>query len=210
MGTNAKAVGEGNGSPVTRASLLVRIKDPRDNHAWNQFAEVYLPMVHRYCLRRGLQDADATDASQDVMNAVSRAVAKFEYDPAHGSFRDWLFVVVRSKLNNFFHKQARRERGTGRTSMQQILSAQPAAEETIQWDDDCRRQLFEWAAKRARAEFKDSTWKAFYMSAVEAKPTGEITRATGLSAGAIYIAKSRVLARLRQLVAELGDASSRI
>ena len=190
---------------VTRATLLMRVKNRQDRQAWGQFAQAYMPMVQGYCRRRGLQDADATDVSQEVMTAVAKAIVGFQYDPKQGQFRDWLFTVTRSKLNNFFEKQRRRERGSGRTTIQQRLDEQPAPEETSQWNEDCRRQLFEWAAKRARAEFEEKTWRAFYMSAVEGMAIKEICRATGLSANAVYVAKSRALARLRQLVAELGD-----
>lgn len=166
-----------------------------------------MPMVHRYCRRRGLQEADATDVTQDVMKAVSQAIGRFEYDPKHGQFRDWLFTVTRSKLNNLFERQRRRERGSGRTSIQQRLNEQPAPEETTQWNEDCRRELFEWAAKQARTEFKEATWRAFMMVAVEGRSAEEASKATGLSANAVYIAKSRVLSRLRELVAELGEDS---
>ena len=190
---------------LTRATLLLRIRDPRDGAAWAQFARVYVPMVHRYCLRRGLQDADATDVSQEVLKAVSGAIPKFKYDPAHGSFRDWLFVVVRSKLNDFFDRQRRRERGSGRTSMQQVLNEQPAAQESSDWNEDCRRELLEWAVKEARKEFESRTWRAFIMVAVQGRTAKETAAATGLSTNAIYIARSRVQARLRELAADVAD-----
>ena len=91
------------------------------------------------------------------MKAVSQAIGRFEYDPKQGHFRDWLFVVTRSKLNDFFERQRQRERGSGRTSIHQRLNEQPAPQETVDWNEDCRRELFEWAAKRARGEFQENT-----------------------------------------------------
>jgi RNA polymerase sigma factor (sigma-70 family) len=190
---------------VTRASLLVRVKDPQDKKAWGDFVQIYMPMVQRYCRRRGLQDADATDVSQDVMKSIAQAIERFQYDPAHGQFRNWLFTVTRSKLNNFFGRKV--ERGSGRTTIQQQLEEQPGREETAAWEEDCRRQLFEWAAKQARAEFEEKTWKAFLMTAVEGKEVKEASSATGLSANAVYVARSRVMARLRELVSGVEEGA---
>lgn len=185
----------------TRGTLLMRVRDPRDKQAWNQFAELYLPMVRGYCRRQGLQDADATDVAQEVMASVARAVRRLDYQPARGRFRNWLFVITRNQLRKFFTRNQRRERGSGRTSIQQMLAEQPDGRETKDWDEECRRRLFEWAAGRARAEFADTTWRAFVMTAVEGKAPKDVGEALGLSPAAVYTARSRVLSRVKELVA---------
>src|SRR5262249_56151209 len=85
----------------TRASLLVRLRDPRDGAAWREFVERYGPVVYGYVRKQGLQDADAADLCQDVLAAVAGAVGRLNYDPNRGSFRNWLFTVVRRKLINW-------------------------------------------------------------------------------------------------------------
>jgi RNA polymerase sigma-70 factor (ECF subfamily) len=146
------------------------------------------------------------DVTQDVMNAVARAVRDFEYDPRRGGFRNWLFTVTRNQLSAFFEHQARRrDRGSGRTSMQQVLRQQPDEEETQEWDRQYRQHLFEWAARQARAEFEGPTWKAFVLGAVDGRPAAEAAEQAGLSLNAVYVAKSRVLARLRELVRSVAD-----
>src|SRR5437763_1051653 len=105
-------------TPVTRPSLLVRIRDSRDREAWSQFVDVYAPLVYGFARKRGLQDADAADLSQDVLRAVAGAAARFEYDPERGSFRGWLLTVVRNKLRNFLAARARHHQGSGDTSAQ--------------------------------------------------------------------------------------------
>src|SRR5689334_10807301 len=114
--------------PPTRASLLVRLRDPRDQDAWGEFVALYAPLVYGYLRRQGLQDADAADLSQDVLGAVAGAVGRLEYDPARGAFRNWLFTLVRHKLSNW--RRARRNRpdegngpGTGK-----VLEQHPAPE----------------------------------------------------------------------------------
>ena len=81
--------------PATRASLLLRLRDPRNAAAWNDFLDLYGPLVYGYARKQGLQDADAADLSQDVLIAVAGAVGRLEYDPSYGAFRNWLFTAVR-------------------------------------------------------------------------------------------------------------------
>src|SRR6516162_4441795 len=94
--------------PTTRPSLLVRIRDAADRDAWVQFVEVYAPLVYKFVRRRGLQDADAADLTQDVLRAVAGARQRLRYDPDRGTFRSWLFTVARNKLATFLARQQRR------------------------------------------------------------------------------------------------------
>src|SRR5262245_8475014 len=100
-------------TPLTRASLLVRIRDGSDRDAWQQFVEVYAPVVYRYARRRGLQDADAADLMQEVMRSVAAAAGRLDYDPTRGSFRGWLFTVTRNKLFNFLDRRRHQVLGSG-------------------------------------------------------------------------------------------------
>src|SRR5947209_8705553 len=96
--------------PTTRPSLLLRLRDAGDREAWAQFVDVYAPLVYRLARRRGLQDADAADLTQDVLQAVSRGVRHLEYDPHRGTFRAWLYTVARNQVHKFL--AARQRRGT--------------------------------------------------------------------------------------------------
>src|SRR5580700_8615813 len=111
--------------PVTRASLLLRLRDPQDAEAWKQFVDLYAPLVYGYARKQGLQDADAADLSQEVLRAVAGAVGRLEYDPARGAFRNWLFTVVRRKLSNWQAAQANRIRGSGDSAIQELLERCP-------------------------------------------------------------------------------------
>src|SRR6516164_7256878 len=116
-------------APATRASLLVRILDAQDVQAWNQFVEIYAPLVYGFARRHGLQDADAADVTQEVMQSVSKAAHKLEYDPERGSFRGWLFTVTRNNVSTFLSRRKPSERGSGGTDAQNVLSEQPARTE---------------------------------------------------------------------------------
>src|SRR5437867_1344562 len=99
--------------PATRPSLLLRIRDSRDRDAWRQFVEVYAPLIYRFVRRCRLQDADAAEVTQETLKAVARASKRLDYDPRRGSFRAWLFTVVRSKLADFHARENRPDRPTG-------------------------------------------------------------------------------------------------
>jgi len=190
--------------PVTRLSLLVRLCDARDDGAWSQFVELYAPLVYGFARKHGLQDADAADLTQDVLQAVSGGIRRLDYDPRRGSFRGWLFTVVRNKLRNFLAAQKRPGRGTGDTDAQQRLQELPAREDeqTTWWEQEYEQRVFSWAADQVRGAFQDSTWKAFWQTAVEGKTGPEVARALGMTVAAVYLAKGRVMARLKELIRE--------
>ncbi len=188
-------------SQVTRPSLLVRIRDPQDAEAWSQFVKVYSPLVYRYARRRGLQDADAADLTQDVLRTVTRSIKRFEYDPARGTFRGWLMSVTRTRLCDFLAR--RQASGSGDTKVVQLLQQLPAPQdEEERWEREYRKCVFEWAAGQIRGEFQDSTWDAFWQTSVEGRETKEVSRSLGITVGAVYIARSRVLARLKKQIAK--------
>jgi RNA polymerase sigma factor (sigma-70 family) len=191
--------------PVTRASLLLRIRDARDSEAWSQFLEVYAPLIYGYARRHGLQDADAADLVQDVLRTVSSAVKKLNYDAKVGAFRGWLFTVARTRLSDLVSKRQSPARGTGDSAMQQLLQNQPAAEAEEEWNADYERRLFAWAADRVRAEIQETTWQAFWQTTVEGKSGKEVAENLGMSVAAVYLAKSRVMSRLKDELRNLEE-----
>jgi RNA polymerase sigma-70 factor (ECF subfamily) len=187
-------------SPGTRASLLVRIRDCKDKEAWRQFVVLYAPLVHRLARQYGLQDADAADLTQDVLRGIV-AASDLIYDPARGSFRGWLYTVSRNKIHDFRASPRNRLRGSGDSATHRLLAEIPDdANEADRWEREYQRHLFALAAKAIRDSFEAITWQAFWLVAVEGKSGEEAAQALNLSAGAVYVAKSRVLARLKKQV----------
>ena len=98
-------------APVTRPSLLLRIRDGQDHDAWRQFVQMYAPVVYGFLRKRGVQDADAADLMQDVFRSVAGAANRLDYDRQRGTFRGWLYTVTRNKLYNFLDGRRRQVLG---------------------------------------------------------------------------------------------------
>ncbi len=193
--------------PPTRASLLVRLRDPRDQTAWAQFIALYTPLVYGYARKQGLQDADAADLSQDVLAAIAGAVGRLEYDPARGSFRNWLFTVVRHKLSNFYRSQKNQACGSGDTATQRLLEqVAPPQQDEAAWEAEWEQSVFAWACEEVRRDVSDLTWQAFWRTAMDGQPTRQVASDLGMTATAIYLARRRVLARLKELVRSAQEA----
>jgi RNA polymerase sigma factor (sigma-70 family) len=192
--------------PITRPSLLVRIRDLQDQEAWREFVEIYGPVVYGFARKRGLQEADAGDLTQEVLRAVATVAERLEYDPRKGWFRSWLYTVARNKLHDFLAARRRHCPGSGDTAVQELLEEQPEPQDEALWDEEYQQQLFTWAAQRVRQRFEEATWRAFWQVAVEGRSPKETAAALGLTLAAVYMAKSRVLAALKKEIQQLlGD-----
>jgi RNA polymerase sigma-70 factor (ECF subfamily) len=191
--------------PATRASLLLRLRDPQDGTAWQDFVDLYVPVVYGYARKQGLQDADAADLTQDILCAVAGAVGRLDYDPQRGAFRNWLFTVVRRKLSHWRRKQRAGPNGRGDPDGQHLLEQWPAPEAAA-WDAEWEQQVFAWACEQVRRDVSRAGWQAFWRTVVEGRPGKEVAAELGLTMAAVYHARSRIRARLKELVRSVQEA----
>jgi RNA polymerase sigma-70 factor (ECF subfamily) len=194
--------------PPTRASLLVRLRDPQDEAAWRGFVDLYAPLVYGYARKQGLQDADAADLSQEVLGAVAGAVSRLEYDPRRGAFRNWLFTIVRRKVANWRIAVGKQARGSGDSGTLQLLEQLPApggmeAEWQVEWEE----RIVAWACAQIRQDVSEATWQAFWRTAIEGQSGKQVAADLELTIAAVYHARSRVLARLRELVQSVQETA---
>jgi len=188
-------------SPLTRASLLVQIRDGTNHAAWREFVDLYGPVVYGFARKRGLQDADAADLMQDVLRSVSSAIGRLDYDRKQGTFRGWLFTITRNKVFNFLSARRIRPQASGDSATNRILNSEPDGHDgSDTWELEYQRRLASLAMDRVKGEFQENTWKAFWLTSVESVPAADAAKQLRMSPGAIYVAKSRVLARLKDEV----------
>lgn len=196
--------------PETRPSLLLRLRDARDQQAWSEFWEIYQPLILRLARQKGLQDADAREVTQEVLLAVSKAVGGWETNLARGSFRGWLATIARNLVVNFLIRQSRHPRGTGNSDFARWLDEVPAADcgESQLFDLERRRQVFLWATEEIEHEFRSDTWQAFWETSVRQRSVAEVAHDLKMSNGAVYVARSRVMKRLREKVSAMESPSN--
>jgi RNA polymerase sigma factor (sigma-70 family) len=193
-------------SPLTRTSLLVKIRDGTNQAAWQEFVKLYGPVVYGFARKRGMQDADAADLMQDVLRSVSSAIGRLDYDRNQGTFRGWLFTITRNKIFNFLAARRIRPQGSGDTTTNRLLDSHPDGSDGADaWELEYQRRLASLAMERVKHEFQKNTWQAFWLTAVEGEAAADVARQVGISPGAIYVAKSRVLARLKEEVEALRE-----
>ena len=152
--------------PDTRPSLLLRIRDPRDADAWNEFADIYRPAILRLAKIRGLQNADAEDLAQTVLISTAKAIQNWKPDPNRARFRSWLNRLAQNAIINAIQR-AKPDRGSGNTETLSWLHQHAVEISTEQITTELKRQVFRYAAEKIRCEFQEETWQAFWRTAVE-------------------------------------------
>lgn len=191
--------------PETRRTLLVRLGQ-RSDDAWGEFLAVYERAILRFCQRRGLQESDARDVTQEILTAVYKRVDSWDFDKSKGTFRGWLFAVARNTVLDCLAARQRRVQGTGDSKILDLLTELPdqPADASDFWLE-YRRTLFRYVSAIVKDEVRPATWDAFWQTAVEGRKPEEVSQELGMSVGGVYTAKCRVVARVRAKLADLDD-----
>ena len=189
------------GADMTRPSLLLRIRDPHDADSWSNFVGVYSPLLLRYARKRGLQEADAADVTQDVLAQVAKSIRDFEYRPERGRFRDWLGTVVRHRVHRFLKREANHAIGADAAWLDDL----PGTQQDGDWSAAFNAHILNAALERTRPYFEDATWQAFQLAWLEQHPATTAAEKLGLPVASVYLAKSRVLKRLREEVLVIAE-----
>ena len=193
--------------PETRASLILRLPDAADAAAWDELVAIYGPLVFRLALRQGLQAADADDLVQEVFSAIAKSVSQWLERSDRGKFRAWLLRIARNAAVNFLTRRSHRSIGTGGEEAARLLTevAAPPSLLSNEFDLEYRREVFRWAAVHVREIVAETTWQAFWLSHVENLPIAEVARQLEITEGNVYISRSRVMTRLRELVKQFEE-----
>ena len=181
----------------TAPSLLFRLRDPDDGTAWQSFVDLYSPLVYNFCRYRKLQPSDAADVTQEVLLRVAKAMRKFEYDRSQGMFRDWLARIVQNEINRLLKKNAK--------APYVDEENQPEMAGDGDWNDQFQQHIYINALEQCKPHFTEETWDLFHRTWVEKQSVQEVSKASGIEASKIYVARSRVLKRLKLEVTRLAE-----
>lgn len=193
-----------NSDPATRASLLVRLRNSRDEEAWSEFSSVYEPVIYRMVQRRGMQDADTREIVQEVLMSVATAIDRFDVQ-AVGSFRGWLSQITRNATIDRLRKLTALHETIDASGAVRRLDEQVGNEHTAdtileEFEQDRRKQLFRWAASQVRHRTGEVNWMAFWKTSIDGRSVAEVATELKISEGAVYVARCRILKRIRELV----------
>ena len=219
METAPQSSRENASRPSTISSTLLDQLRAGRPEAWQRLVLLYGPVIYRWCRRSDLAAEDAADVVQEVLAAVLVHLPSFRRDRPQDSFSGWLAVITRNKVREHFRRrQGRAEARGGSTAIRQMAEIpQPddlpstagrgagGEGDGIQPDGQAAACLSRRALEMIRAEFEDRTWRAFWRVSVGRESPANVAADLGVSVAAVYKAKSRVLGRLRQVLAELPE-----
>ena len=176
-----------------------------DADSWSRLVSAFGPIVFRWCRTSGVPEADAADIVQEVFVSLARGARRFERQKEAGSFRSWLATITRSRVTDFFRRQAKVQSAIGGSAALQWMQQQAEHVESSISLDGLRRSLAQRLLVVVQAEFAPATWQAFWQTTIEGRAVPTVAESLGMSVASVYQAKSRVLRRLRQRVSELPE-----
>ena len=188
---------------TTHASLLLRIKNRSNAEAWEQFHALYAPLLYRYARGRGLAREDAEDVRDQCVEAISRKIGDFDYDKEKGGFKNWLYRIASGKVID--HLRKRREKRADTQALQALVDPTPTPDE--QWDQTWKNEHLKYCVEQVRQHVSEMNYRAFHMLLFEDCAVDEVRARLGMNANQVYKAKSRVLLRVRKILAEVDPDS---
>lgn len=190
----------------TRASLILRLQDAEDMAAWDEFSAIYGPVVFNVATSRGFQSADAENLVQEVFMAVVSSVTNWLQRDDRGSFRAWLLRIARNAAADMITQKATRSLGLDGSDAQVHVANLPAPSTlSSALDLEYERLVFQWASERVRASVAEHTWQAFWLTSIEEMSVDAAAALLNTRPGNIYFARSRVMARIKELVQRYQD-----
>lgn len=213
MHASAEGSQWGASRPGSISSTLLEELRAGGSDAWQRLVRLYGPLIYRWCRRSGLTAEDAADVVQEVLAAVAVHLPGFRRDRPQDSFSGWLAAITRNKVRELYRRRrGRAEARGGSTALRQMADIpqppepeQKNCEENIQPDAQAAACLSRRVLDLIRAEFEARTWQAFWRVSVEGQLSAHVAADLKMNVAAVYKAKSRVLARFRQVFAELPE-----
>ena len=191
--------------PETRHSLIVRLKDQRNDLAWTEFVCAYEPFLTRLVRKQGTPDRHVADVSQQLLIAIAKSVDGWKPDGKVASFRRWLGRVARNVVIKFMVRERKQVTGQGGSDFLTLTEEMPDASIDAEQARRYEQELILWAAELVRGEFRASSWRAFWATQIEGRSVAEVSEELGVTTGSIYMSRSRIFARIRSHIEEVLD-----
>jgi RNA polymerase sigma factor (sigma-70 family) len=185
----------------TRQSLLSRLRDCRDQAGWREFFDTYWRLVYNVARKSGLADVEAQDVVQNTFIYLTRKMPNFRYDPARGSFKSWLRVVTRSRINVY----CRREKANGRYLREPLAGVDADVADLLEeisdpsadvldevWQREWEENLVSTALRRVRAKVSSQQLLIFRIATLGDLPLTQVAKKLGVSIAQVYLARHRV------------------
>ena len=214
---SARVVTFGYDSVATRTSLLSRLRNIEDDASWQTFFETYWRLIYNVARKSGLADTAAQDIVQDTVIAVARNMPEFRYDPGRGSFKQWLLLITRRRiqdhLRRLYHSLPMADASDEEAMSHAEETLAPAPDDAIvaAWETEWRENIIQAALARVRQRVHPKNYQAFDYCVLQNVPASEVARMLGLNAAQVYLAKHRVSAAVKraatELEAELGKSA---
>jgi RNA polymerase sigma-70 factor (ECF subfamily) len=185
----------------TSATLFDRLQQhPDDPGAWGRLVELYTPLIRSWLCRCGVAVQDLDDLVQEVLTVLVRRLPEFRREPRTGAFRRWLRSVTTNVLRDFWKRARGKPVATGDSdflaSLEQLED--PQSDLSREWDREHDRHLTQRLLAWIRPQFEEKTWRAFQRVTLEGAAPDDVAAELGLSVNAVFIARSRIMTRLRQ------------
>lgn len=184
---------------ATSATLLDRLRDPRDAEAWGRLVELYTPLIRAWAERLNVRGPDADDLVQEVMAVVVRRYPEFVHPERPGAFRGWLRAIAANCARTVWKARKVKPVAPGGTDFAGYLARleDPADDLSRAWEREHDLHVTRKLLDRIRPDFEPKTWEMFARFVLDGLTADEVAAELGCTPNAVYIAKSRVLARLR-------------
>ncbi len=188
---------------TTRKTLLHRVRDSSDRAAWEEFFELYAPLLESYARAHGLTRSDAEEVRDQCLEVVARRMPSFEYERERGSFKIWLARIARGKVIDLLRRRERRGDAELETDEPTALAdPEPGPDEL--WERHWRREHLRHCLREAKRVEPEDSFRVFELLLLEELSVPEVCAQTGWNANQVYKAKARVLKRVREMLERLG------
>ena len=194
----------------TRRSLLNRLKNWDDQESWKDFFDTYWKLVYGVAIKAGLSDQEAQDVVQETVLSVAKKMHDFKYDPAAGSFKNWLLLITRRRISDHLRKEYRRppkhenpQEPSSRTGTMEKLPDQAEAKIDEMWDEEWQKNLLDVAIERVKAQIDPKQFQIFDSYVLKEWPVKDVKKMLGVSATQVYLAKHRISALIRKELKKL-------